>query len=175
VAICAGIGAGYLIKNIANFLTRRRSESKAVLPLKAALSIIFIIICLLTVPLAYNGETFYGIQDSTYRNEFRAMSWLSDNAPEYQVSSSERLSDIMGPYFDISSDQTLPWQLRHNRAIPGGKILFMEAKWTSIGAQMTPMEPFIINQSTYDSTINTNDLIYSSSGGHTDIFILRVD
>jgi hypothetical protein len=174
VAICAGIGAAFLIKNITNFLSKGKPESKVVFPVKAALSITFIVICLATVPLAYNGENFYGIQDSTYQNEFVAMTWLSENASEYQVGTSERLSDIMAPYFDIQSDQTLPWQLRHNRTIPTGKLLFMEGKWTSIGAQMTPMEPFKIKQTTFDSTINTNNLIYANSGGHTDIYIIKV-
>jgi uncharacterized membrane protein len=172
VAICAGIGAGYLIKNIANYLTRKREESKAAFPIKAALSIIFIVVCLATVPLAYNGEEFYGIQDSTYQNEFSAMRWLSENDENYKVSTSERLSDIMAPYFDVDSDQTLPWKLRHNRSISGNSILFMEDKWTSIGAQMTPMEPFVIKQTIFDRTIENNDLIYSNSGSHADVFII---
>lgn len=174
LAICAGIGAGYLIKNISNFLTKGNTKSKAAFPIKAALSIIFLIICLLTVPLAYNGEEFYKIQDSTYQNEFLAMNWVSENASNYEVSSSERLSDIMAPYFDINSNQELPWRLRHGRSIESNTVLFMEDRWTSQGAQMTPMEPFLINKTAFASTINQNDLIYSNSGSNNAIFIVKV-
>lgn len=172
VAICAGIGAGYLIKNIVDFLTKKNRESRAVFPLKAALSTTFIAICLTTVPLAYRGEEFYGIQDSTYQNEFSAMKWLSENDENYKVSSSERLSDIMAPYFDINSDQTLPWKLRYNRSIASNSILFMEDKWTSVGAQMTPMEPFIIEKPIFDRTMENNNLIYSNTGSHADVFVI---
>jgi hypothetical protein len=172
VAICAGIGAGYLIKNISNQITRRKQDSRASFPFKAALSIIFITICLATVPLAYSGEEFYGIQDSTYQNEFSAMEWLSENNQDRKVSTSERLNDIMAPYFDVKSDQTLPWKLRHNRSISVNSILFMEDRWTSVGAQMTPMEPFVIKQSVFDRTIQKNNLIYSNSGSHSEVYIV---
>lgn len=174
LAICAGIGAGYLIKNISEFLTKGRSDSKAAFPIKASLSMIFVIICLLTVPLAYNGEEFYKIQDSTYQNEFLAMNWISENASNYQVSSSERLSDIMAPYYDIKSDQNLPWKLKYGRTIETSTMLFMEDRWTSQGAQMTPMEPFLITNSAFDSTISKNDLIYSNAGSHSQVFIVLV-
>jgi hypothetical protein len=174
LAICAGIGAGYLIKAITGLITKGKKDSEADFPLKTALSIIFIIICLATVPLAYSGDEFYGIQDSTYQNEFESMAWLAENGENYQVSTDERLSDIMAPYFDIDSDQTLPWKLRRGITIASGSLLYMEDRWTSSGAQMTPMEPFVIKQNTFDSTLENNDLIYSNSGSHSEVYIVKV-
>jgi hypothetical protein len=102
------------------------------------------------------------------------MNWISENASNYQVSSSGRLSDIMAPYFDIQSDQNLPWKLKYGRSIESGTMLFMEDRWTSQGAQMTPMEPFLINKTAFTSTIDQNDLIYSNAGSHSEVFIVRV-
>jgi hypothetical protein len=174
LAICAGIGAGYLIKNITGFLTKGNRDSKAAFPIKVAFAIIFLIICLATVPLAYSGDEFYGIQDSTYQNEFQSMTWLSENGEGYHVSTDERLSDIMAPYFDVDSDQTLPWKLKYGRSIESGSILYMEDRWTSTGAQMTPMAPFVITQNAFDSTLENNDLIYSNSGSHSEVYIVKV-
>jgi hypothetical protein len=93
---------------------------------------------------------------------------------KYHVTTDERLNDIMAPYFDIDSDLNLPWKLKYVRSLDKNNLLFMEDKWTSNGAQMTPMEPFKITQNAFDSTIRNNNLIYSNSGSHSQVYLVIV-
>jgi len=174
LAICAGVGAGYLINRIVKGLIRKEKASKASFGLKAALSIVFLIICLSTVPLGYNGQEFFGVQDSTYNYEFEAMSWMNDNGAEYHISTDERLNDIMNPYFDLECDKILPWKLKYGKSLERGNALFMKDKWLREGAQMSPMEPIKISEGTFDSTLRENQLIYTTGGSVSQVYIVIV-
>ncbi|UCE73899.1 MAG: hypothetical protein JSV56_12905 [Methanomassiliicoccales archaeon] len=174
LAICAGIGAGYLIKTIVKILIRKDNTSKTSFGLKATLSIVFLAICLSTVPLAYQGQEFYGVQDATYSYEFTAMNWLSENGAESHVSTDERLNDIMAPYFDLECDKTLPWKLKYSRSLERGSMLFMEEKWLREGAQMSPMEPILISKDTFNNTLERNNVIYNTGGTESDVHIVIV-
>lgn len=174
LAICAGIGGGYIIHSATREFSLKEGSS-AMFGVKASLSIIFMVICLATVPLAYNGQEFYGVQDATYEHEFEAMEWLDEHDEDPRVETDERLNDIMNPYFEIDSDKFLPWKLDHGRKVRSGTVLFMEDKWLSDGAQMSPMKPVMISQETFDRTLNDNNLVYSAgpSGSHVYIIIVK--
>ncbi len=174
LAICAGIGAGYLINRIVKVSIKKEKQSKAAFGLKASLSIVFLVICLSTVPLGYNGQEFFGAQDTTYNYEFDAMKWVNENAPENKINTDERLNDIMNPYFDLETEKTLPWKLKYNRELEPDKMLFMEDKWTDDGAQMSPMEPIVISQKNFDNTLVNNNIIYSTKGSVSQIYIVIV-
>ncbi|UCG68592.1 MAG: hypothetical protein JSV09_12395, partial [Thermoplasmata archaeon] len=174
VAICAGIGAGYLINRITRGLTKKDDISRASLGLKAALSVIFVAICLATVPLAYNGQEFYGVQDATYNYEFASMRWLAENSGEDQINTDERVSDIINPYFDLDSEKTLPWKLKYGKALDSQTVLFMADKWVDEGAQMSPMEPIVISKETFDRALSENDVIYSAGGSVSQSYIVIV-
>jgi hypothetical protein len=174
VAICAGIGAGFLINGIARRFTKKDDTSEGRLSIKAALSIVFLAICLATVPLAYHGQEFYGVQDATYNYEFASMRWLAENSGEYQINTDERISDIINPYFDLDSEKTLPWRLKYGKALDSQTMIFVEDKWLEEGAQMSPMEPIVISEKTFDRTLSENDIIYSSAGGASQIYIALV-
>ena len=173
LAICVGIGAGYLINTIVKSL-KLKETSRAMFGAKTSLSIIFLVICLATVPLAYQGQEFYGVQDATYQHEFEAMTWLSDHDEGHHIETDERLNDIMSPYFELDTDKTLPWKLKYNRKISSGTVLFMEDKWLTDGAQMSPMRPVVVRQNTFDNTIGNNNLIYSAGPSGSLVFIVIV-
>ncbi len=173
LAICAGIGIGYLINRLVKRFAGEKNASDG-FRLKATLSVIFLIICISTVPLAYQGQEFYGVQDATYDHEFKAMSWLGENGKDYHISTDERLNDIMVPYFDLDCDKSLPLKFKYNEDVKSGTILFMEDKWLYDGAQMSPMEPIVISKGTFDRTLDRNNLIFSSSSANSQIYIVMV-
>jgi hypothetical protein len=174
LAICAGIGTGYLINRLVKRYYPGENAQKAKFGIKASISIAFLIICLATVPLAYNGQEFYGVQDATYEHEFEAMSWVAENMADSHVSTDERLNDIMAPYFDLDCDKTLPWKLKYERSLDSGTVIFMEDKWLSDGAQMSPMEPIKISEDTFTEKLIENDLIYSTGGEGSQIYVVIV-
>jgi hypothetical protein len=81
----------------------------------------------------------------------------------------------MNPYFELDTDKTLPWKLKYNRKLSSGTVLFMEDKWLSDGAQMSPMRPVVVKQNVFDNTLENNNLIYSGgpSGNHVFIVIVK--
>lgn len=174
LAICAGIGAGYLINRMVKRFYPGENAQKAKFGIKASISIAFLTICLATVPLAYNGQEFYGVQDATYEHEFEAMNWVAENMADSHVSTDERLNDIMAPYFDLDCDKTLPWKLKYERSLESGTVLFMEDKWLSDGAQMSPMEPIKISEDTFDEKLMGNNVIYSTGGDGSQIYVVIV-
>ncbi|UCE38218.1 MAG: hypothetical protein JSW00_02985 [Thermoplasmata archaeon] len=174
LAICAGIGAGYLINKSVKRLTGGGNIEKHQLKLKVTFSVAFLALCLSTVPLAYNGQEFYGVQDATYEHEFEAMKWISQNGADHHISTDERLNDIMGPYFDLDTDKTLPWLLKYSRPLENGTLLFVEDKWTGAGAQMSPMEPVKISENVFETTLKEKDVVYSTGGDGSDIYIIYV-
>ena len=174
LAICAGIGVGYLINRAVKRLTREDTSTSSSFRIKTALSITFFVICLSTVPLAYQGQEFYGVQDATYNYEFTAIKWMDENSAEYLINSDERLCDIMNPYFDLECEKTLPWRLKWGKVLENNTLLFMEDKWLSAGAQMSPMEPIKISNATFSRTLNENNLIYTSGPSGSQIYIIKV-
>lgn len=174
LAICAGVGAGFVINRMVKRFASKENATRAAFGIKASFSVVFLVICLSTVPLAYNGQEFYGVQDATYEYEFEAMSCLSDVDEDNHISSDERLSDIMNPYFGLDSDKTLPWKLKYGKEVESKTIIIIEDKWTRRGAQMSPMEPVKISKEVFDDILEKNDVIYTSGPIGSQIYIVVI-
>ncbi len=175
LAICIGVGVGYLINSIVRNRYLGKIKFISTWQFKAIMGIFFIILCLLTLPLAYNNERFHNVQDVTHEYEFEAMIWLDENVDAGTVNTNQRIADILNPYFDTECDSLLPWKLRDREKIDSGSVLFMEDKWTSKGAQMYPMEPTIISNRTFQDILNSNNLIYSGGSGENKVYIIITD
>lgn len=159
-AIFAGIGIVFLIKAM--------SKEKV----KELIGLAFIALCLLTLPIAYNTEENFGVQDVTYEYEFKAMNWL-EGRTESKVGTNQRLADILNPYFGVKCDNTLPFRIIYNKDY-GSELLLIEDKWKDEGAQMYPAEPVIIKEKRFDSILEKNDLVYVS-GSEDKIYVVSVN
>lgn len=172
LAICIGVGAGYLINSFARNRYLGKINFFSTWQFKSVMGVVFIVLCLLTLPLAYNNEKFHNVQDVTHEYEFEAMIWLDENVEKETTHTNQRLADIINPYFDKECDSLLPWKLRDREGIDSGSVLFIEDKWTSKGAQMYPMEPTILSNKTFQDTLNSNNLIYSGGPEENKVYII---
>jgi hypothetical protein len=68
----------------------------------------------------------------------------------------------------------LPWKLKYERSLESGTVLFMEDKWLSDGAQMSPMEPIRISEDTFSGKLRGNNVVYSTGGDGSQIYVVMV-
>ena len=91
LAIVVGVGVAYIFTRMSKFTIRHR-EFKA-LPL--GIVVVVCILCAASLPLAYNNEKAFGIQEVTLEYEFEGLEWVSA-ANISAVTTDQRFGDIIG-------------------------------------------------------------------------------
>ncbi|KYK27047.1 MAG: hypothetical protein AYK23_00380 [Candidatus Proteinoplasmatales archaeon SG8-5] len=131
MAIVVGVGAAYLFTRMRKFTIRQREFR--VLPY-GVLAVVGLL-CVASVPLAYNSEEAFGIQEITYPYEFEGLEWVAE-ANVTAVVTDQRYGDIIEPYFGVDADRTGPWRMK-SQYIDTGDVILISNYWTDGGAQMS--------------------------------------
>ena len=120
--------------------------------------IIFIIFCAASLPLAYNNEEAFDVQEVTQDYEFTAMEWTA-NANISSVVTDQRYANIINPYFDIQVDWAGPWKM-NGGGLTSGDVILTSLYWTDGGAQMYPLGRVTIGKERMDQLLDEWDVIY---------------
>jgi hypothetical protein len=112
----------------------------------------------MSLPLAYNSQEAFGVQETTADYEFAAMEWAAEHHVGIAVTD-QRLGDIIAPYFDVQVDKSGPWLLKSSGLAPGD-ILFAESGWTREGAQMYPFDPVVFEEKRMAEILDSYDVCY---------------
>lgn len=164
LGVCAGIGLVYLL---------RMFNGKPWI--KKTIWAAFLGLCLLTLPLAYNGYELYGVRDVTEDHEFTALEATADIALTYNLTvyTDQRLSDIIEPYFGVNAERSLPTTIKDSRNLPEDSILVLSATWMDTGAQIHPFPNLVITQSQWNRTLEQSTLLFHSGPPGSEIYVLR--
>ncbi len=154
LAIVVGVGMAYIYSKMSTFSKRQR-EFKA---LPVGVLTVFCILCIASLPLAYNNEAAFGIQEITYEYEFEGMKWASE-ANINSVVTDQRYADIISPYFGVNADRTGPWKIRGND-LESGDVVLLSHYWTDGGAQMSILGRVMFEESQIDELLEHSDVIY---------------
>jgi len=154
LAITAGVGLAYIVGRLAS-LARENTFFK---PFPAFAVALFVIFCAMSLPLAYNSQEAFGVQETTADYEFAAMEWAADHHVG-NVVTDQRLGDIIEPYFDVQADKTGPWKLKSSGLAPGD-VLFAENGWTGDGAQMYPFGRVVLEEKRMTELLDGWDVCY---------------
>jgi hypothetical protein len=166
LAVAAGVGIAYIAGNLAK-LAREQLFLK---PLPAFSVAIFLILCALSLPLAYSNQETFGVVEVTQEYEMDAMRWAS-GANAGTTLTDQRYGDIMAPYFDSRVDKTGPWKWRDSE-LAANQTLILSRDWTTQGAQMYPFGPVIMNEAQFNARLDNWNVVYC--GGPDGVMVVAV-
>ena len=167
VAVAAGIGIAFLaaaaVKRLGKGSWRGRGAA-------FALGAVFVMLLASTTPLAYDWERVFDISSETKPQQFEAIEWARDSGVK-NLSTDQWNSDIAGPYFEINSDQFLPYYLRDGKGY-GDTPMLLEDEWKARGAQTFLSGRMPIPAANFDAAIANGDLVYSAGPAGNRVFIV---
>jgi hypothetical protein len=156
-AIFIGLGFAALVKG------RER------LGIAAGFSLIVVLAS--TLPVAYDSQELFGVENQTYWYEYDAFDWLSEHGVS-SVKSDQRLSETGNRLFDIGGAQGLPFDLREGIALDKGRFYVLEDSWSTKGAQQFPLGVIVLDQKVIDEATSSANVFFEggSPGDHIIVF-----
>jgi hypothetical protein len=168
LAMFVGVGIAYIFSKLRTF-SKGQKEFRA---LPVGVLVVFCILCTASLPLAYNNEAAFGIQEITYEYEFEGMNWASEGNVN-SVITDQRYGDIISPYFGINADRTGPWKIRDND-LDSGDVVLLSNYWTDGGAQMSILGRVLFEESQVDEFLEHSDVIYVGGPNDREMVIVIV-
>ncbi len=155
MAITVGVGMAYIFGKLLAL-----SKKNKILKLMPAFAmIIFILLCLASLPLAYNNEEAFDVQEITYEYELEAMEW-ADAHDISSMASDQRYSDIMEPYYGIEADRTGAWRMNSDN-LDSDQYMLVSWYWTDGGAQFYPLGRIYFDEAEMTNHLDSCDVYYS--------------
>jgi hypothetical protein len=167
MAITAGVGLAYIVGRLASLA----KENNFFKPFPAFAMALFVIFCCMSLPLAYNSQEAFDVQETTANYEFAAMEWAAEHNVS-NVVTDQRLGDIIDPYFDVQADTTGPWLLKSSSLV-AGDVLFAASSWTQDGAQMYPFGRVVLDEKSMAELLDDWDVCYVG-GPRDQIMIIAI-
>jgi hypothetical protein len=144
-AILVGLGFAFVVKG------RPR------LGMAAGASLV--IICASTLPIAYNTQELFGVENQTYEFEYDAVKWFSENGVT-NYSSDQRLGETGNRLFDLGYGRGLPYSLSKNLSLNGSSFYLLEGQWTTEGAQDFPFGVVVVPQDKINAILLNATVFY---------------
>ena len=154
MAIVVGVGMAYIFGK----LLARSKDNKRFKVLPTLAMIIFICLSAASLPLAYNNEEAFDVQEITHEYELEAMEWADVHGIS-SMSSDQRYSDIMDPYYGIDADRTGAWRMNRD-ALDSEQFMLASWYWTDGGAQFYPLGRIYFDESSMTSQLDSWDVYY---------------
>ncbi|MDO9536939.1 MAG: hypothetical protein Q7J68_01305, partial [Thermoplasmata archaeon] len=154
LAITAGVGLAFIVSKLAS-LAKQNNFFK---PFPAFAMVLFIILSAMALPLAYNSEDAFSVQEVTHDYEFTVMEWTSEHQME-SIITDQRLGDIIDPYFDVRADKSGPYRMRSG-SFAEGDVLLVSMDWTESGAQMYPFGNVIFEKDRMAELLDSWNVCY---------------
>lgn len=143
-----------LALTIATALVQRMGRRR-----RTFLSIGVIGVLFLTLPMTYATGQVFQVQNTTYQYELAAFGRLEPGGVS-QVSTDQRMANVLQWYFHLDADATLPLRILGGGVLPVGSLLLLEENWQTRGAQVYPLPFQVIKEGSFQSLLRENHLIY---------------
>ncbi len=147
LAIFVGLGFAALVKG------RER------LGIVAGFSLVIVLAS--TLPVAYNSQELFGVENQTYWYEYDSFEWFSEHGVT-SVKSDQRLSETGNRLFDVSGASGLPFELREGISLDKGRLYVLEDSWSTDGAQEFPLGVVVLDHDLIDSTMASSNVVFVS-------------
>ena len=145
LAILIGLGFALIIKN--------REKVGAVA------GAFLVVICASTLPIAYNTQELFGVQNHTFQFEYDAFEWLSQHGIDSYVSD-QRLSETGWRLFDMDGERGLPYDLVENISLERGRLYVIEEQWSTNGAQEFPFGVVVVEQAKIATVLDDGGVVF---------------
>jgi hypothetical protein len=148
VAMCAGVGMAFITS-----LRRNRA-------FKTTIVAGFVALLLLSLPLGYNSEQMYDVENATAQYEFEAMTRIHLAGAEY-LGTDQRIWTVMNSYFFQTGDGWFPDTLDKGQSLSRYDFLLILDLWTTQGAQRYPLPNLVLEPEELARLQEDNNVIYS--------------
>lgn len=144
-AILIGLGFAVIVKDMKR--------------LGAVAGVFIVVVASSTLPIAYQTQELFGVQNHTFWFEYDAFEWLSEHGVD-SYDSDQRLGQTGWRLFDIPYDRMLPYSLKEGLPLNTSSFFVLEEQWTTNGAQEFPFGVVVVDEDTVRGTLNSNSVIY---------------
>jgi hypothetical protein len=127
--------------------------------LGAVAGISLVVICASTLPVAYNSQELFGVENQTYWFEYDAVEWFSEHGVE-GYASDQRLSETGTRLFDLENSRGLPYDLREGIALAAEGMHVLETDWSISGAQEFPFGVVVVEKDVIDKALEDASVLY---------------
>ncbi len=160
LAVAAGVGLVFLVRRV-----RRRSVG-------FGLAAILLAILLATLPMAYDTERVFGVENVTTADEFFALRIAASYGGV--IGADQRLADIARSYFGSTTDATLPFVLRDGGSLASFDVLVIEERWATVGAQVHPAPNVILTPPAFDRGLSAGTVVCELGAAGDQIVVVLV-
>ncbi len=155
LAVTAGVGLAYFVA----YFYRQAKVHSFYRPLPPFAVAIFLLLCAMSLPLAYGGQEAFESQTVTRDCEMSAMNWTAAHGVGKAITD-QRIGDIIEPYFGVSADRTGPWRMKAG-AVGNNSVLIVSETWTEVGAQMHPLENIMFTDESMSGFLDGCNVCYT--------------
>jgi hypothetical protein len=144
-AILIGLGFAYMVKG------------RVRLGMAAAASLVIVLAS--TLPIAYQSQELFGVENQTYWYEYDAVEWFSEHDVS-SYTSDQRLGETGWRLFDIEYARGLPYDLREGIALNSSSFFVIEEGWATDGAQEFPFGTVVLSDETLSAFEEEASVLY---------------
>ena len=137
-----------------------------------AVGVCLVIVCACTLPIAYNSQELFGVQNHTFDFEYDAVEWFSEHGVE-SYTSDQRLGETGWRLFDIEYGRGLPYDLREGLSLNESSFYVLEEQWSTNGAQEFPFGVVVVDQETIDELLAETSVFYVGGPTENNIIAFR--
>ena len=146
LALLIGIGFAALVKDKAKVIG-------------ALTGVFLVVVVTATLPVAYNSQELFGVENQTYWYEYDAVQWMSEHGVT-SYTSDQRLGETGWRLFDLNNGRGLPYDLREGIALNKSSFYVIENSWSTKGAQEFPFGVIILNETAVASALSSSSVLY---------------
>ncbi len=157
-----------LALTIATALVQRMGRRRRTFLSIGVLGVLF-----LPLPMTYATEHVFQVQNTTYQYELAAFGRLEPTGVS-QVSTDQRMANVLQWYFHLDADATLPFRLLGGSALAGGSFLLLEENWQTRGAQVHPFPFQVIEEGSFQRLLHENHLVYQGGENGNLVYLVQV-
>ena len=140
--------------------------------LGAIAGVSFVVICASTLPVAYNSQELFGVENQTYWFEYDAVKWFSEHGVQ-SYTSDQRLGETGWRLFDLEYGRGLPYDLREGIALNQSAFFVIETDWSTSGAQEFPFGVVVVGNETIRQVLSESNVFYVGGPAGLEIIGLR--
>ena len=131
-----------------------------------------VVILASTLPVAYQTEELFGVQNHTFWYEYDAVEWFSMNGVD-SYTSDQRLGETGWRLFDIDFERGLPYDLREGISLDPGSFYVLEEGWATDGAQEFPFGTVVLSDETLSAFEEGASVLYVGGPAGDQLSLLR--
>jgi len=126
---------------------------------KVIIAIPFMLLLLLTTPIAFQTEELFSVHNQTYEYEFDAFEAMHGISDDHSMNSDQRIGSTGKNLFNFSGGTDLALRIESGESIEDIHWVVVKSTWTTVGAQQFPFGQLVVTQEYLDDFLIEHDVL----------------